>query len=63
MGKRRLIAIADRGYYSSQVLKDCEDAGVAAELPVGGLLLLQATRRRQAHQAPCASRAATTAPA
>lgn len=33
MGKRRLTAIADRGYYSSQVLKDCEDAGVAAVVP------------------------------
>jgi transposase len=33
MGKRRLTAIADRGYYSSPVLKDCEDAGVAAVVP------------------------------
>jgi transposase len=33
MGKRRLTAIADRGYYSSLILKDCEDAGVAAVVP------------------------------
>lgn len=33
MGKRKLKAIADRGYYSSLVLKACEDAGVAALVP------------------------------
>ena len=33
MGKRRLKAIADRGYYSSSGLKACEDAGVAALVP------------------------------
>lgn len=33
MGKRRLKAIADRGYYSGQGLKACEDAGVAALVP------------------------------
>ncbi|SEL09577.1 transposase, IS4 family [Roseateles sp. YR242] len=33
MGKRRLTAIADRGYYSSSVLKACEEAGVAAVVP------------------------------
>ena len=30
MGKKRLKAIADRGYYSSLELKACEDAGIAA---------------------------------
>jgi transposase len=33
MGKRRLKAIADRGYYSSLELKACDDAGVAALVP------------------------------
>jgi transposase len=33
MGKRRLKAIADRGYYSGLELKACEDAGVAALVP------------------------------
>jgi hypothetical protein len=33
MGKRKLKAIADRGYYSGLVLKACEDAGVAALVP------------------------------
>ena len=33
MGKRKLKAIADRGYYSGQGLKICEDAGVAALVP------------------------------
>ncbi len=33
MGKRKLKAIADRGYYSSQSLKTCEDAGIAALVP------------------------------
>jgi transposase len=33
MGKRRLQAIADRGYYSGPGLKACEDAGVAAIVP------------------------------
>ena len=33
MGKRKLKAIADRGYYSGQGLKTCEDAGVAVLVP------------------------------
>ena len=33
MGKRRLKAIADRGYYSGPELKACEDVGVAALVP------------------------------
>jgi transposase len=33
MGKRRLKAIADRGYYSGPGLKACEDAGIAAMVP------------------------------
>lgn len=33
MGKRRLKAIADRGYYSGMELKACEDAGIAALVP------------------------------
>lgn len=33
MGKRRLKAIADRGYYSGPQIKACEDAGIAAILP------------------------------
>lgn len=33
MGKRRLKAIADRGYYSGLELKACEDAGIAALVP------------------------------
>jgi transposase len=33
MGKRKLKAIADRGYYSGLVLKACEDEGVAALVP------------------------------
>ncbi|MBA4344781.1 MAG: IS5/IS1182 family transposase [Methylibium sp.] len=33
MGKRRLKAIADRGYYSGLGLKACEDAGIAALVP------------------------------
>ena len=33
MGKRKLKAIADRGYYSGLGLKACEDAGVAALVP------------------------------
>jgi transposase len=33
MGKRRLKAIADRGYYSGAALKACEDAGIAAVVP------------------------------
>ena len=33
MGKRKLQAIADRGYYSSEQIKACEDTGVAAILP------------------------------
>lgn len=30
MGKKRLKAIADRGYYSGAEIKDCEDGGIAA---------------------------------
>jgi len=33
MGKRRLKAIADRGYYSGLGLKACEDAGIVALVP------------------------------
>ena len=33
MGKRKLKAIADRGYYSGLGLKACEDAGIAALVP------------------------------
>ena len=33
MGKRRLKAIADRGYYNSLELKACEEAGGAAIVP------------------------------
>jgi transposase len=33
MGKKRLRAIADRGYYSAQQIKSCADSGVAAILP------------------------------
>lgn len=33
MGKRKLKAIADRGYYSGLGLKACEDAGIAAIVP------------------------------
>jgi transposase len=33
MGKRRLKAIADRGYYNSLQLKACEETGVAAIVP------------------------------
>lgn len=33
MGKRKLQAIADRGYYSGEQIKACEDTGVAAILP------------------------------
>jgi len=33
MGKRRLKAIADRGYYSSAELKACDAAGIAALVP------------------------------
>jgi hypothetical protein len=33
MGKRKLQAIADRGYYSSEQIKACEDTDVAAILP------------------------------
>lgn len=33
MGKRKLKAIADRGYYSGPGLKACDDAGVAALVP------------------------------
>lgn len=33
MGKRKLKAIADSGYYSGTELKACEDAGIAAIVP------------------------------
>ena len=33
MGKSKLIALADRGYYSGTELKACEDAGIAALVP------------------------------
>ncbi|MBB3003938.1 hypothetical protein FHX57_006317 [Paraburkholderia tropica] len=33
MGRTRLKAIADRGYYSGPQIKACEDAGIAAILP------------------------------
>lgn len=33
MGKKRLRAIADRGYYSALQIKACADNGVAAILP------------------------------
>lgn len=33
MGKRKMKAIADRGYYSGLGLKACEDAGIAAIVP------------------------------
>jgi transposase len=33
MGKRKLQAIADRGYYSGQQIKTCHDAGIAVILP------------------------------
>jgi transposase len=33
MGKHRLQAVADRGYYSGPQIKACHDAGVAAILP------------------------------
>jgi transposase len=33
MGKKRLTAIADRGYFSGPQIKACEDAGIATILP------------------------------
>jgi hypothetical protein len=33
MGKRKLQAIADRGYYSGEQIKACEDTSIAAILP------------------------------
>jgi hypothetical protein len=33
MGKKRLRAIADRGYFSGPQIKECADAGIAAILP------------------------------
>src|SRR6476659_7028844 len=33
MGKRKLQAVADRGYYSAPQIKACDDAGIAAILP------------------------------
>ena len=33
MGKKRLQAVADRGYYSGPQIKACDDAGIAAILP------------------------------
>jgi hypothetical protein len=33
MGKTRLKAIADRGYFGAQQIKECKDTGIAAILP------------------------------
>jgi len=33
MGKKKLQAVADRGYYSAPHIKACDDAGIAAVLP------------------------------
>jgi hypothetical protein len=33
MGKKKLQAVADRGYYSGPQIKACDDAGIAAILP------------------------------
>ena len=33
LGKSKLKALADRGYYSGPELKACEDAGIAALVP------------------------------
>ncbi|SAL81438.1 transposase IS4 family protein [Caballeronia telluris] len=33
MGKTRLRAVADRGYYSGPQIKECADAGIAVMLP------------------------------
>ncbi len=33
MGKKKLLAIADRGYFSGQQIKTCHDAGIDAVLP------------------------------
>jgi len=33
MGKAKLQAVADRGYYSGTQIKDCDDAGIAPMLP------------------------------
>jgi len=33
MGKKTLKAVADRGYYSGQQIKDCHDAGIATIVP------------------------------
>jgi transposase len=33
MGKRKLQAVADRGYYSAPQIKACDDSGIAAILP------------------------------
>lgn len=33
MGKKKLRAYADRGYYSAPEIKDCADAGIAAYVP------------------------------
>ena len=33
MGKRKLLALADRGYYSGEQIKACEDQAIAAILP------------------------------
>jgi hypothetical protein len=33
MGKKKLNAVADRGYYSAPQIKACDDAGIAAILP------------------------------
>jgi hypothetical protein len=33
MGKTRLRAVADRGYYSGPQIKECADAGISVMLP------------------------------
>lgn len=37
MEKKRLRAIADRGYYSSREIKDCGDDGIAVRVDVHDL--------------------------
>ena len=33
MGKKRLKALADRGYFSGEQIKACDDAGITAVVP------------------------------
>jgi hypothetical protein len=33
MGVEKLGAVADRGYYEGEEIKDCEDAGISVTLP------------------------------